>query len=160
MRSRPAVVREIGFPGPHNVAAPLKTSITEPQTAIPQNIVILRIAIPRNLTFSRNFPWYILDETRSGWMIPRHYGQLERFLEPGKVLVIHGPRQVGKTTLIREYLKKAHWRARVETGEDVRLQELFAIGRIDRLLEFVAGHELLVIDEAQVDRENYLDFVL
>jgi len=93
-------------------------------------------------------------------MIPRHYGQLERFLEPGKVLAIHGPRQVGKTTLIREYLKKAHWRARVETGEDVRLQELFAIGRIDRLLEFVAGHELLVIDEAQVDRENYLDFVL
>jgi len=82
-------------------------------------------------------------------MIPRHYDELERFLEPGKVLVIYGPRQVGKTTLIRQYLKKAPWRARVETGEDVRLQELFAIGRIDRLLEFVTGFELLVIDEAQ-----------
>ena len=82
-------------------------------------------------------------------MIPRHYDELERFLEPGKVLVLYGPRQVGKTTLVREYLKRTRWKARVETGEDFRLQELFTLGRLDRLLEFVAGYELVVIDEAQ-----------
>ncbi len=82
-------------------------------------------------------------------MIPRHFAELDRFLRPGKVLVLYGPRQVGKTTLIRNYLNTAPWRARVETGEDVRLQELFAGGRLDRLLEFVAGYDLLVVDEAQ-----------
>lgn len=82
-------------------------------------------------------------------MIPRQYDDLDKYLQPGKVLVIYGPRQVGKTTLIREYLQRTTWKYRLESGEDVRLQELFLAGHVDRLAEFAAGYDLIVIDEAQ-----------
>ena len=82
-------------------------------------------------------------------MIPRQYDDLDSYLHPGKVLVIYGPRQVGKTTLIREYLKRTALKYRLGSGEDARLQELFSAGRIDLLAEYAAGYELVVIDEAQ-----------
>ncbi|HSA32901.1 MAG TPA: ATP-binding protein [bacterium] len=82
-------------------------------------------------------------------MIPRQYDDLERYLQPGKVLVIYGPRQVGKTTLIQEYLQRTAWKHRFASGEDARLRELFAAERLDLFLEYAAGHELIVIDEAQ-----------
>jgi uncharacterized protein len=37
-------------------------------------------------------------------MINRAYEPLDRFLEKNKVLVIYGPRRVGKTTLINQFL--------------------------------------------------------
>jgi hypothetical protein len=37
-------------------------------------------------------------------MITRAYAPLDAYLQPGKVLVIYGPRRVGKTTLLREFL--------------------------------------------------------
>ena len=55
-------------------------------------------------------------------MIPRHFAELDRFLRPGKVLVLYGPRQVGKTNLLRNYLNTAPCTAHVQTGEHVRRQ--------------------------------------
>lgn len=82
-------------------------------------------------------------------MIPRHFDDLDRLLAPGKVLVIFGARQVGKTTLVRNYLNKTAWRFRFDTGDDTRIQELFASGRLDHLREYATGYDLIVIDEAQ-----------
>lgn len=36
--------------------------------------------------------------------IQRIYGKLGEFIEPNKVLVIYGPRRIGKTTMIRQFL--------------------------------------------------------
>ncbi len=82
-------------------------------------------------------------------MLPRYYDALDTYLKPVKVLVLYGARQVGKTTLIKEYLKKTTLKYRFETGEDSRLQELLYKERLDLLLEFSSGYELIVIDEAQ-----------
>ncbi len=82
-------------------------------------------------------------------MIQRYYDDLGRYLQPGKVLVIYGPRQVGKTTLVKEYLNRTAWRYRLASGDDVRLQELFVGQRLDDLVDYATGYELVVIDEAQ-----------
>ena len=36
--------------------------------------------------------------------IKRVYLDLENYIKPNKVLVIYGPRQVGKTTLLNDFL--------------------------------------------------------
>ncbi|MCX6250995.1 MAG: ATP-binding protein [Bacteroidetes bacterium] len=81
--------------------------------------------------------------------IPRHYQKLESFLKPNKVLVIFGPRQVGKTTLIRKFLETTSFKYRLETGDNLRIAGLFESNDFERIREFASGYELIVIDEAQ-----------
>jgi predicted AAA+ superfamily ATPase len=81
--------------------------------------------------------------------VPRGYEELSDYLRPGKVLVLTGPRQVGKTTLVRRYLERSGKRALYVTGDDVRVQEAWGSARLDRLQELVEGYEVVVIDEAQ-----------
>lgn len=67
----------------------------------------------------------------------------------GKVLVLSGPRQVGKTTLVRRFLEHTGRRALYVTGDDLRIQEAWGSMRLDRLQELVEGYEIVVLDEAQ-----------
>ena len=74
----------------------------------------------------------------------------EKNLRPNKVLMLIGPRRVGKTTFIRNYLKafKAEEILKLN-GEDVLDAALIqerSVSNYSRLLE---GKKLLVIDEAQ-----------
>jgi predicted AAA+ superfamily ATPase len=74
----------------------------------------------------------------------------EKNLRPNKVLMLIGPRRVGKTTFIRNYLKafKAEEILKLN-GEDVLDAALIqerSVANYSRLLE---GKKLLVIDEAQ-----------
>jgi len=84
-----------------------------------------------------------------GAMIPRAYDNLDNYLKKGKVLVIFGPRQVGKTTLLKDFLSKTHLKYRLDNGEDFRIAELFSSRDPDRISEYAKGYELVVIDEAQ-----------
>ena len=70
-------------------------------------------------------------------------------LQPNKVVVIYGPRQVGKTTLVTEYLKSTPYRYASYVGDNVRVQEILSSQRFSEILPFVEGIELLVLDEAQ-----------
>ncbi|MBI4244519.1 MAG: ATP-binding protein [Planctomycetes bacterium] len=82
--------------------------------------------------------------------IHRHYDQLEAYSQPGKVLMIYGPRQVGKTTLVKQYLESGgHGRYRFDTGDNAKTQGYFASRNLDDLLAYTEGYDLLVIDEAQ-----------
>ena len=45
--------------------------------------------------------------------------RLTRSVAPGKVVVVYGPRRVGKTTLIRRYVQQHDREALVVTGEDI-----------------------------------------
>lgn len=81
--------------------------------------------------------------------IPRYYTDLEAFIKPNKVLVIFGARQVGKTTLIKHYLESVSLKYRLDSGDNLQTQQALSVADIAVLKEYVAGYDLLVIDEAQ-----------
>lgn len=81
--------------------------------------------------------------------IPRIYDNLEKHLLPNKALILYGPRQVGKTTILQSYLTDTKWKYRLEVGDDIRVQEILGSNRIDLLKEFAENRELIAIDEAQ-----------
>lgn len=83
-------------------------------------------------------------------MLSRYYQEtIEQDLHPGKVLVIYGPRQVGKTTLIETYLKHTKLRYRLETGDDIQLRQILESESVSTLKNYAEGYDLIVIDEAQ-----------
>lgn len=75
---------------------------------------------------------------------------VEHNLYPKRVLVIYGPRRVGKTTMLNNYLKK-HGDKRIlsVTGDDMRVQEVFLKQSLKELKDFAASYDIIAIDEAQ-----------
>lgn len=81
--------------------------------------------------------------------IPRIYQNLDDLLKPNKVLVIFGPRQVGKTTLLKDFLAKTRLKYKLDVGENIHIQEILGSQKIDKILDYAQGYELIAIDEAQ-----------
>jgi predicted AAA+ superfamily ATPase len=75
---------------------------------------------------------------------------LDKLVKPGRALVLYGARQVGKTTLIQEFLKNYTSRYKIYTGEDISLQLLFNELKLSELDNLVNTLDLLVIDEALI----------
>ncbi len=82
-------------------------------------------------------------------LIPRKYSDLSRYMHENKVLLIYGPRQVGKTTLVNEYLKTCKLRFRIESGDNVQIRHLLSSEDFAQIRTFAEGYELIIIDEAQ-----------
>lgn len=82
-------------------------------------------------------------------MIPRIYNDLNTYLSPNEVLVLYGPRRVGKTILLENFLQKTPFRYRLENGGDIEIQEIFALQSIERYRRYTQGYDLIAIDEAQ-----------
>lgn len=74
--------------------------------------------------------------------------QLESFEQVGKVVVIYGPRRVGKTTLLKKYLENKQDYLFV-SGEDIFVHEFLSSGSIEKLKTFIGNKKRLVVDEAQ-----------
>ncbi|MEI6463018.1 MAG: ATP-binding protein [bacterium] len=70
-------------------------------------------------------------------------------VKKGKVLIIYGSRQVGKTTLIKNFLSETKLKYRLVTGDDIQIATELATCTETSTKNFVDGYELLVIDEAQ-----------
>ena len=71
-------------------------------------------------------------------------------LYPGRVLIIYGPRRVGKTTLLQSYLNaRGDKKIFSATGDDIVVRELFLSENRARILDFAAPYEIIAIDEAQ-----------
>ncbi len=81
--------------------------------------------------------------------INRYSSNLNNYLKPGKVLVIYGPRQAGKTTLVQNFLKEYKGRYKLDSGDNISIQTLFSSQNFETLKEYAQGYDLLVIDEAQ-----------
>lgn len=81
--------------------------------------------------------------------LSRFYDDLQKFIHPNKVLVIFGSRQVGKTSLVKHYLSQGKHRARFETGDNLDTSVILSSMDFARLKEYVAGYDMLVVDEAQ-----------
>ena len=75
--------------------------------------------------------------------------KIEDLISPKRVLIIYGPRRVGKTTLLRNFLSNTKLKCKFDTGENIRLKALFDSGNIEQLKEYASGYELIAIDEAQ-----------
>lgn len=71
-------------------------------------------------------------------------------LYPKRILVIYGPRRVGKTTMLEAYLKEEFFKKSFyATGDDFKIRELFQSEIRDRILDFARPYEIIALDEAQ-----------
>jgi len=83
------------------------------------------------------------------FMIKRFFSPLGPLLEPNKVLIVYGPRRVGKTTLLAELLETTQLKYRFDSGENLRVQEVLSSSDFEKIKEYVGDNELIAIDEAQ-----------
>lgn len=81
--------------------------------------------------------------------IERIYQNLAPFLSPGKVLVLYGPRQVGKTTLLVDFLSTCPLKHKLDNGDHIGTRHLLSSEDFNQIKEYVLGYELIAIDEAQ-----------
>ncbi len=81
--------------------------------------------------------------------IQRYFNQLEQYLYQGKVLIIYGPRRVGKTTLIQEYLSRTNVRYKFDSGDLLKTQHILSSQDLEKIREYVQDYDLIVLDEAQ-----------
>ena len=77
------------------------------------------------------------------------FDELPKLVTPGKVVIIYGPRRVGKTTILKEFQKTIVKPHRFENGEDIRFREVLESQSIETLKNYLQGYDLLIIDEAQ-----------
>jgi len=82
-------------------------------------------------------------------MIKRAYEPLDPYMKPNKVLVIYGPRRVGKTTLLNNYLARTPLKYKLAIGDDLPTQQLLNSQDVNLIKEYLEGYELFAIDEAQ-----------
>ena len=75
--------------------------------------------------------------------------QLQNALVPGKVVVLYGPRQVGKTTLVLELLDSLSMPHRYISADELVYREALASQDRRTLGDLLGDNQLLVIDEAQ-----------
>lgn len=82
-------------------------------------------------------------------MYKRIYEPLEERLTPNKALVIYGPRRVGKTTLLQNFLNSTSLKYKLDSGDNIRTQQILGSQDFDQILPYVEGYDLLAVDEAQ-----------
>src|SRR3989338_11052229 len=71
-------------------------------------------------------------------------------MKTNKGLVIYGPRQVGKTTLINDLLKEFKWNTLILNGDQRgSWWELLTSRELSKLSLLVSGYDMIFIDEAQ-----------
>lgn len=83
-------------------------------------------------------------------MINRYYSKkLTKLIKPNKVLVIYGPRQVGKTTLVNNFLSGYSGKVYKSTGENNQLKHVLESSDFSQIIPFFSSYDLIFIDEAQ-----------
>lgn len=76
---------------------------------------------------------------------------IEHKLNKGKAIIIIGPRQVGKTTLIRHFLNKKKYL--FLDGDDPTIRKLLKKANTSSLKRIIGNHQIIFIDEAQRIKE-------
>ena len=74
---------------------------------------------------------------------------LRRDLFQGKAILLMGPRQVGKTTLIASLLTERNEKVTIFNGDDADVRQLFTQTTATRLRTITGDSTIIVIDEAQ-----------
>lgn len=79
----------------------------------------------------------------------RYYQDLEQYLKPNQVLILFGPRRAGKTTILKNFLSQTKLKYRLDSGDNLRIQNLLGSQDFDKIIEYAQGYDLIAIDEAQ-----------
>ena len=72
---------------------------------------------------------------------------------------------MGKTTLLQTFLKQAQLKYKLDSGDNIRTQQILSPQDFGQILSYIEGYELLAIDEAQsisnigVDLKNIIEQV-
>lgn len=87
---------------------------------------------------------------------------LRHLIQPGKVVVLYGARRVGKTTLVKRYLEldAASENVLFVNGDDILVRQNLESQSVNKLRDFIGGHSLLVVDEAQYIKQIGLNLKL
>ena len=75
--------------------------------------------------------------------------KIENRLFKGKVVVIYGARQVGKTTLVKQIIDKYKGKSLYLNCELLSVQQSMSIPEAEKLKNYIGGYNLIVLDEAQ-----------
>jgi predicted AAA+ superfamily ATPase len=77
--------------------------------------------------------------------------KIEDALYAGRVLIIYGPRRIGKTTMAKNFLNSnKDKKVRYDVGDDLALRSMFKRQNRAELLQYCLSYEIIVIDEAQM----------
>lgn len=82
-------------------------------------------------------------------MIERAYNNLEKFILPGKALILYWPRRVGKTTLLKKFLLDAKKKYKLDSWDNIKTQQLLWSSDIKKICEYALWYTIIAIDEAQ-----------
>lgn len=64
-------------------------------------------------------------------------------------IILYGARQVGKTTLLKQLIKKTHFTHRFFACDDPTVADMLKGFNVERLKRLIGPHQLLIFDEAQ-----------
>ena len=82
-------------------------------------------------------------------MLKRVYENLDKLLKANQVLIIYGPRRVGKTTLLKSFLNKTKLKYKLDSGDNIRTQDVLSSQDFTKILDYASEYNLIAIDEAQ-----------
>lgn len=74
---------------------------------------------------------------------------LTKLQTSSKAVIIYGPRQVGKTTLVKHLMKNTHYKSLLINADEQRYIDILSSRDKLKLHSLVAGYQLVCIDEAQ-----------
>lgn len=75
--------------------------------------------------------------------------KINDLLNKGKVIIIYGARQTGKTTLLESTLKDIDAKALILNGDDSETREILSTASLTRLKNIILDYKVVSIDEAQ-----------
>ena len=75
--------------------------------------------------------------------------QFEKRMFSGKAIIVLGPRQSGKTTVVKDFLAKRKESVLQLNGDDADVRALFANATVAKMKLIVQNNKILFIDEAQ-----------
>ena len=94
-------------------------------------------------------------------MIPRSLTNivLTKLRTSNKGIVIYGARQVGKTTLVNDIVQHSGLKTLTVNADQSKYLDIFSGRDLNKISNFVAGYELLFIDEAEFGHINYIRYL-
>lgn len=96
---------------------------------------------------SINFDKFV--EFMRNLMIERTYQPLEEQLQKGRVLIIYGPRRIGKTTLLHRFMETTSMKFKFDSGDNLRVQQQLSAPDFEKIKEYCLGYDIVLLDEAQ-----------
>ncbi len=91
---------------------------------------------------------YCPNFMKSIYIPQKQLNNLKNSVKPGKVVILYGPRRVGKTTLVKKFLENVKEPNIYLNGEDIFVQENLSSQSIVKLKDFIGRAKVVVIDEA------------